>query len=34
MVVQRKKREKATRLSSKVADSRRIPATEVSGEGA
>lgn len=34
MVVQRKKREKATRLSSKVAESRRIPATEVPGDGA
>ncbi|WP_249322223.1 NosR/NirI family protein [Halomonas sp. PGE1] len=34
MVVQRKKREKATRLSSKVAESRRIPAAEVSGDGA
>ncbi|WP_416138532.1 transcriptional regulator NosR [Halomonas sp. HK25] len=34
MVVQRKKREKATRLSSKVAESQRIPAAEVSGDGA
>jgi len=33
MVVQRKKREKATRLSSKVAESRRIAATEVSADG-
>jgi len=33
MVVQRKKREKATRLSSKAAEARRIPATEVAGDG-
>ncbi|WP_163557796.1 NosR/NirI family protein [Halomonas sp. NO4] len=31
MVVQRKKREKAARLSSRAADAQRIPATEVSG---
>ncbi|MGJ7458792.1 transcriptional regulator NosR [Halomonas sp. RA08-2] len=33
MVVQRKKREKTTRLSSKAAEARRIPATEVGGDG-
>ncbi|WP_404295196.1 transcriptional regulator NosR [Halomonas sp.] len=34
MVVQRKKREKATRLSSKVAEAQRIPATELGRDGA
>ncbi|MCA1770506.1 MAG: 4Fe-4S binding protein [Halomonas sp.] len=34
MVVQRKKREKATRLSSKVAEAQRIPAIEVAGNEA